>query len=179
MEDEGRAKLIGALSGVFRRHGYAGASLAELASAAGLGKATLYHHFPGGKHEMAAAVLRAGIDELDRVAYAKLRGKGSRDARIGEFVSGFSRYVDDGAGTCLLAVLASNALPTELGAEIDRAVGTWLDQIAELFRASGQSRKRSARSARELLGRLYGALTLARMLDDPKVYRQAVKHLPV
>jgi hypothetical protein len=28
-----------------------------------------------------------------------------------------------------------------------------------------------------LLGRLYGALALAQMLDKPKVYRQAIKRL--
>ncbi|MCY7320404.1 MAG: TetR/AcrR family transcriptional regulator, partial [Phormidesmis sp. CAN_BIN36] len=42
---------------VFRQYGYEGATLAKLSEATGLGKASLYHHFPKGKEEMASAVL--------------------------------------------------------------------------------------------------------------------------
>lgn len=176
--DERRTELIEALSGVFRRQGYAGASLSQLAAATGLGKATLYHHFPGGKDEMAAAALGASIEELDRLAFTKLNGKGSRNGRLEEFVAGFGHYVDGGTRACLVAALAGGECPAALEAEIHRATARWLDQLTGVFRDSGQSRKRASRSARELLGRLYGALALARMLEDPKAFRQALKHLP-
>ncbi|MEM8810542.1 MAG: TetR/AcrR family transcriptional regulator, partial [Cyanobacteria bacterium P01_G01_bin.38] len=38
---------IAKLTPVFRRYGYEGASLSMLSKATGLGKASLYHHFPG------------------------------------------------------------------------------------------------------------------------------------
>jgi TetR/AcrR family transcriptional regulator, lmrAB and yxaGH operons repressor len=55
------ADLIGRLSLVFRDRGYEGAALADLASAAGLKKASLYHRFPGGKQQMAEEVMAAAI----------------------------------------------------------------------------------------------------------------------
>ncbi len=46
------------VSEVFRRVGYDGASLEELAKATGLKKSSLYHRFPEGKRQMATEVLR-------------------------------------------------------------------------------------------------------------------------
>ena len=52
-------KLIERLTSVFRIYGYEGASLSRIAEATGLQRASLYHRFPGGKEEMAEAVLNA------------------------------------------------------------------------------------------------------------------------
>ncbi len=53
-------QLLDRLTGVFRLHGYEGASLSRIAKATGLQRASLYFRFPGGKEEMAEAVLRSG-----------------------------------------------------------------------------------------------------------------------
>lgn len=52
-----KEEVIAQLTKVFRQYGYEGATLARLSEATGLGKASLYHHFPKGKEEMAAVVL--------------------------------------------------------------------------------------------------------------------------
>src|SRR5687767_7960924 len=52
-------ELLERLTGVFRRHGYDGASLSVIAAATGLQRSSLYHRFPGGKEQMAAEVARA------------------------------------------------------------------------------------------------------------------------
>ena len=52
-----RADALPALAEVFREHGFEGASLSLISERTGLGKGSLYHFFPGGKEEMAAAVL--------------------------------------------------------------------------------------------------------------------------
>ena len=174
---DGRTELLALLSAVFRSRGYEGATLAELARAAGLGKASLYHHFPGGKSEMAGEVLKACVADLDRRAYRKLRKKGAWNERIAAFVDGFSRYVDDGARNCLMVSLTASGGDTILSKEVARYTNAWLDELTDVFAESGLPRKRAARSAKELLGRLYGALAMAQMLDKPKVYRQAITRL--
>ena len=55
-----KAEIVDRLFVVFQDHGYEGASLADLSRATGLGKSSLYHHFPGGKEQMAEAVLGKG-----------------------------------------------------------------------------------------------------------------------
>ena len=52
-----RDEVVDRLLTAFRRKGYDGASLADLSAATGLGRSSLYHYFPGGKEEMARAVL--------------------------------------------------------------------------------------------------------------------------
>ena len=50
-------EVVQKLFQVFRLKGFDGASLSDLAEATGLKKASLYHRYPGGKQEMAAAVM--------------------------------------------------------------------------------------------------------------------------
>lgn len=50
-----REKLVFAATDHFRRKGYAAAGLAEILEAAGVPKGSLYHHFPGGKPDLALA----------------------------------------------------------------------------------------------------------------------------
>ena len=55
-----KLEIIDRLFVVFRDRGYEGSSLADLSQATGLGKSSLYHHFPRGKEQMAEAVLERG-----------------------------------------------------------------------------------------------------------------------
>lgn len=50
--------LIPDLLELFRQQGYDGVSIAYISKSTGLGKSSLYHHFPEGKEQMAAEVLR-------------------------------------------------------------------------------------------------------------------------
>ena len=177
MASDSRQSLLHALTPVFRDHGYAGASLSALAAAAGPGRATLYHHFPGGKDEMANAVIAQAMGELDRRAYRKLSSDGPWNTRIRKFISGFSRYVDHGSRNCVLAVFTSGTAPAPLVDQIHNQTRAWLVELTGVFVASGLSRKRARRSASELLGRLYGALALAQLRGQPKIYRRAIKRL--
>lgn len=52
-----REQLIGQLVDLFYEYGYDGTTLALITARTGLGRASIYHHFPGGKDEMAVAVL--------------------------------------------------------------------------------------------------------------------------
>ena len=52
-----RSDVVPVVAEVFRTHGYEGATLSVITEATGLGKGSLYHFFPGGKEELAAAVL--------------------------------------------------------------------------------------------------------------------------
>jgi AcrR family transcriptional regulator len=56
-----RSDVIPLIAGVFRDLGYEGTSLSQITERSGVGKGSLYHFFPGGKEEMASAVL-ADVD---------------------------------------------------------------------------------------------------------------------
>jgi AcrR family transcriptional regulator len=172
-----RTQLIEQLSAVFERNGYAGATLSQLAAATGLSKSSLYHHFPGGKREMAQALLRHAVAEVEVLAFSCLQGPERPTTRLAAFLEGFSRYVEDGAGHCLLAVLAQGGARTELGDEIAAQVGDWTRLLTKTLEESGVKPKRARRLAGDLLDQLYGSLTVGKMLNDPDHFRRTVKRI--
>jgi AcrR family transcriptional regulator len=172
-----RTQLIEQLRGVFERNGYAGATLSQLAAATGLGKSSLYHHFPGGKREMAQALLRHAVARAEILAFSRLQGPEHPATRLATFLEGFSRYVDDGAGHCLLAVLAQGGAHKELGPEIAAQVTDWTNLLTKTLEESGLKPKRARRLAGDLLDQLYGSLTVAKMLNHPDHFRRTVKRV--
>ena len=73
-----KAEVLDRLMDTFRRDGYDGASLAQWSAVTGLGKSSLYHHFPGGKSDMALQVLAHMAAGLERDLLAPTGGPGRR-----------------------------------------------------------------------------------------------------
>ncbi|MGO6668982.1 TetR/AcrR family transcriptional regulator, partial [Rhizobium ruizarguesonis] len=68
-----RADIVPLLAEIFRELGYEGTSLSRITERTGIGKGSLYHFFPGGKEEMAGAVL-ADVDAwFEHAIYQPLR----------------------------------------------------------------------------------------------------------
>ena len=55
--DRSRAALIDTAATLFRRQGYAATGLNQILDEAGVKPGSLYHHFPQGKQQLAAAVV--------------------------------------------------------------------------------------------------------------------------
>ena len=172
-----KLELITILDKVFRQRGYEGATLAELSRACSLGKASLYHHFPGGKAEMAQILLRRAITELNDMAYRHLDRPAPWHERLASFVTGFAQYCADGTRNCLVAEFSATAARAKFENQIQQQTDQWLANLTAAFRETGASQKRAQRRARELLNTLYGALVLSRLLNDPKPFRQTIRRL--
>jgi TetR/AcrR family transcriptional regulator, lmrAB and yxaGH operons repressor len=61
-----RERLVRAATGLFRRRGVSGTGLAEVCARAGVTKGVFMHHFPGGKEELAAAVIARNGEDVRR-----------------------------------------------------------------------------------------------------------------
>lgn len=66
-----REQVVGQLVELFFQHGFEGTTLSLISERTGLHRASLYHHFPGGKEEMARAVIehadRWGKDHIMKI----------------------------------------------------------------------------------------------------------------
>lgn len=172
-----RESLLRALKPVFVASGYDGATLTRLAAAADLGKASLYHHFPGGKAEMAAALLRDAVAELERRAFARLAGNQPPGERLARFVDGFRDYVADGESGCLILALSRGEFAATHAATVRVQYEDWIARLARTYQETGAGPRRASRLAADLLADLYGHLTIAQLLGKPYLFRKHVRRL--
>jgi AcrR family transcriptional regulator len=172
-----REVLLDELVEVFRRRGYEGATLSQLADATSLGKASLYHHFPGGKAQMAELLLVHCLDQLDQTAFSRLKGKHDWASKLLAFIDGFSEYTRQGESHCLVAILGQGSAGEVHRSSIQERFDGWEETLANALQHTGFKPKRAAREAQRILAELYGALLMAKLRDNPKLFRNVAKRL--
>ncbi|MGE0709690.1 MAG: TetR/AcrR family transcriptional regulator [Planctomycetota bacterium] len=178
MSDGPSQEILACLTEVFRVEGYEGASLSRLAEAAGLKRASLYHHFPGGKQDMAEAVLRHVLQRFGGEVLATLAGDAEPRARLVRLSDALRRFYDDGRAPCLLGSFSLGAGLGTFQSSLADAFRAWIDAVAETVRAAGIPAKEARRRAEDAVIRVQGALVLTRGLDDPRLFVRTVRALP-
>ena len=173
-----RNELIARLAKVFRQYGYEGATLARLSEATGLGKASLYHYFPKGKEEMAAAVLNQINDCMEESVLAPLRGSGEPAERICAMSKNVAKFYNHGQQTCLLAVLALGESKDLFHTQIRCALNVWIDTLTTVLIEAGFEPARARCKAEDTILQIQGSLVLVRGLDDTAPFERIIKHLP-
>ncbi len=172
-----RAETLAALAEVFREHGYAGASLSLITEATRLGKGSLYHLFPGGKEEMAQAVL-AGVDGwFEQHVFAAL-DRGPDPARaIAAMFDAVEAYFGSGRRVCLVGVLALGDAREVFAARVQGYFRRWVGALERALVRSGVDRRQAAALAEDTVAGIQGALVLARALEDPAAFGRALTRL--
>lgn len=172
-----RADTIPALAEVFREHGYDGASLALIGKATGLGKGSLYHFFPGGKEEMAAAVLAEIDGWFAARIFAPLAEATDPAAALRDMLDATEAYFRSGRRACLLGAFALSDTRDRFAAEIRRYFARWVDAAATPLRRGGMAAEDAHALAEDIVLGIQGALVLARALDDPDSFARAMERL--
>jgi TetR/AcrR family transcriptional regulator, lmrAB and yxaGH operons repressor len=172
------AEVVRRIGAVFRRWGYDGASLARISAATGLGRSSLYHYFPGGKDDMAAAVLDDAAGCLSRDVLARLEGPGPVRARLVAMAAALDTFYGGGRSNCLLGALALGEGHARFAAKLKAAFRRWIGAIAAALEADGQTPERARARAEEAVLAVQGALVLARGLGDPAPFRRVTAALP-
>ena len=171
---DSRAAIIARLYVLFREKGYEGVSIGDVSAATGLGRSSLYHHFPGGKEEMAQAVVTFTRDTLERVVFEPLAKSGAISARIDAMLATVSDLYTGGQAPCVLASLLASASDGPLAQGAARVLSDWVEAIAGALGdriAPDEARRRAAAA----LGQIQGALVLTRALKDPSVFVAALR----
>lgn len=171
-----RARIIEAAAQEFRRSGIARTGLADLMAAAGLTHGGFYRHFES-KDQLVEEACASALDSSARTAAVAL-SHGFK-AFVANYLS--TDHRDDQSEGCALAALGSELVRAD---EATRKAATegllkLVDFIAEQF--EGVRADVAKRRALVALSTLVGALTLARIVTDPKLstvlLREAAKQL--
>ena len=172
-----RDQLLGIVAEVFREHGYEGASLALIGEATGLGKGSLYHFFPGGKEEMARAVI-AHIDGwFEDNVFAPLRDSADPLAGIDQMLEATDSYFRSGRRVCLIGAFALDESRDLFAGQIRDYFGRWVTHLADALARSGHPPGEVGELAEEAVAAIQGALTLARAANDLEVFSRALRRL--
>lgn len=175
--DGARNAALPILAEVFREHGYEGASLALLGSRAGLGKGSLYHAFPGGKAEMAEAVLDVIETWFEIRIYAPLRNYPDPRAAIDRMLSETDAYFHSGGRACLVGVFALTEGRDRFGERIARYFSAWCDALMAALVRAGYPPGEAVDLAEDAVSAIQGGLVLARALDDPAAFTRMLARL--
>ena len=172
-----RDELIPVLSEIFREHGFTGASLSEITRGTGLGKGSLYHFFPGGKEEMAKAVLDDVSAWFESNVYAHLRESEDPAVGIAHMFDATVRFFHSGRRICLVGSFALVDPRDRFAAAIQSYFSAWIVALEAALRRSGFDGKTARENAEDIVAGIQGALVLARSQNDPKLFVRAVRRL--
>jgi TetR/AcrR family transcriptional regulator, lmrAB and yxaGH operons repressor len=173
----GRDQIVETLFGLFSRAGFDGVALSDISEATGLGKSSLYHHFPGGKDDMAAAVVSFASAWLAEHVFAPLKSGKTLSSRLDGMLKGVNELYDGGAKPCLIATMLVGHREDSLGRSLSRIFIQWVDAIAEALVEAGAAPKEARDRAAAAIVRIEGALILGRALGDKLLFARTLKEV--
>ncbi len=173
-----RTEVIERLTVVLRQQGFAGASLAELSKATGLGKSSLYHYFPDGKDDMTRAVLAHLAEQLQEALFAPLLAPGPARRRLDAMAGTLNTFYRGGREACLLGNLVVGETRDRFHEELAAIFEQWIAAIAVVLRDAGFSRTLARTRAEDAVIRIEGALVLAAGSGQEGVFERTLRQLP-
>jgi len=173
-----RDEVIDRLLAALRRQGYAGASLAELSKATGLGKSSLYHYFPDGKEDMTRAVLERLALRLRAVLFEPLRAAGTPRRRLEAMAGALDSFYRGGRESCLLANLVVGETRERFQRQLAAIFEEWISALVAVLQDAGLTRSQARTRAEDAVIRVQGALVLAAGSGDAAVFTRTLRQLP-
>ncbi len=170
--------LLPILFHLFRQYGYDGVSLSKIAQATQLGKASLYHHFPGGKTEMLQATLVYSQQWFEENVLAALRSEGEAIDRLQRMCNHLSYLYAQGEQPCLIATLTTGVAQGVFHEPVRQRLQALLEGIATVLIESGLPAVIARQRAEDALITIQGALILSRGLKNPAPFQRAIAQLP-
>jgi len=169
--------LLDRLMDLFREKGFDGASVSDISEATGLGKSSLYHHFPKGKEEMALQVLARLEAELERTLFEPMRSAGTPRQKLDRMLDGLDRFYEGGKKACLLERLSASVDSARFRRPLGRAFAGWIDAVETLGVEAGLPRVTARVRAEDLVVRIEGALVVCAGSGDVKVFARTIRDL--
>ena len=173
-----KEEIIAKLIPVFRHYGYEGATVSRLSQATGLKKASLYHHFQGGKEQMAEAVLESIGAWIEENIFVPLRSPESTQERLAAMIQGIDRFYESGQSPCVLAVMSLGEADTLFHQQLEQSLKKWLDEIAKVVEETGITREEARLRAEDAMMLIQGSLVLVRVTHDTQPFKRAIARIP-
>jgi AcrR family transcriptional regulator len=161
-----RSRILDATAALFMRHGYTGTGLKQIVADANAPFGSLYHHFPGGKQELGAEVIKRSGSMYGELVMSVFAGAPDVVTGVRECFAGAAEVLraTDYADACpietvALEVASTNEVLREATAQV---FGTWIASGTEHFRTTGLDEAAARELAIFVIFLLEGAFVHAR-----------------
>ena len=175
-----RRRMVRGAAALLRERGYTGTGFREVIEATGAPRGSIYHHFPGGKAQLAKEAVDYAADlGLESVQASLEAGDPIRALRafVGFWRADFERS-GFRAGCPIVAVaVESHDEAPELLAAADSAFSRWESVFSESLRKAGASADHADRLANLVIAAVEGAIVVSRARRDPQPLVQAEREL--
>ncbi len=183
METSTRDRLVVAMQDGLRRRGLNGVGVADVLRDAGAPKGVLYHHFPGGKSELAVAAIGRTVDGLVAVLEEVFDAAPEPLAALETWIDRAGEVLDRSgfAVGCPLGSVSLESTPDDrairaaLADGFARLRGVVVDRLV----AAGLPRPFAADAAALFVAAYEGALLQARVAEDADLLRAVSRALVV
>ncbi|MBT4203366.1 TetR/AcrR family transcriptional regulator [Hyphomicrobiales bacterium] len=169
--------LVDDLVNIFCNEGYDGSSLTILSKNTGLGRASLYYHFPGGKEEMARAVYDRISKDFTRLVLSPLAADVTFEEKIKAMVSGIDLFYKSGRRSCLIDVFAIGGSKKFFSKEIHSAILYWIDSLARIFMDRGVNEDNAKIIAEEAIITIEGSLVFVRATGNYDSFKRTLENI--
>ncbi len=171
-----RGDVIPQLAEIFRLYGFEGTSIARITEHTGLGKGSLYHFFPGGKAEMAQAVLDEINDWFEQEIFTPL-GQQEPKLALRDMVTNVDRYFQSGRRICLLGAFALEETRHHFGKSIRQYFTQWLTCLADALQRDGMGASQAYHMAQHIVATIQGGIILTHAFDDTARFTELLDNI--
>ncbi len=177
-----RDRLVAEATRLLARSGYRSLGVNDLLQAAGATSGSLYHHFPGGKQELAATAIRqAGVAtrELMNTLLATSEPGDAIRAMFAAAAAGIE--ASQWKLGCPVGTPAADAAAggDEVAAAVEESFALWTEAIAGALLERGVDAATAQEMADWSIATYEGAVLLCRARRDPAVLHAAAERLAV
>jgi TetR/AcrR family transcriptional repressor of lmrAB and yxaGH operons len=175
-----RDALVAETAKLLRRQGYSATGLDQILVQAGATNGSLYHHFPGGKEELALAALGASAEAIRRGIESTFAAHDEPTEALRAWITfRISELEADPLAGCPIAPAAlDSALSSPaLRAASDEAFASWESVLTKHLRRGGVAKPDA--TARVVLSAIEGALLLDRTAGSTTHLRALRGALPL
>lgn len=179
MTPDSREQMIAGAVDLLRRRGLGATSVRELAKHSGAPLGSTYHHFPGGKQELAAEAVRSAGRRIARVIERKFAEDPVQGLRA--FAAAWRQTVLDSdfrAGCPVLAVAVEE--PDQEAAAQAAAAGaftSWQELLAAALGRHGARRRHAEQVATLVIAALEGSVAMCRAQRSTEPLERVARQL--
>ena len=177
-----RERLVVAAAVLFQSRGFYGVATGDVLKLAGAPRGSLYHHFPGGKADLACAAADwAAAEAVAAIEQLRLAGQGPEKVisltiiAIAEWMA--ARGFSQGSVLAALSACLDAEIDERLRDHVQAGYQAIIDAFAQMLEVAGADKATAAQIGRAVVAEIEGAGLLARAMRDAAPLHEAKARL--